>query len=151
MTTFAILLGGDLVATPRFRELVADARPIAADSGIKHAASLPIEPELWVGDFDSADAIHVETYRHVKRLEFPSDKDKTDGEIAVDEALKLGASKLVFVGAFGGKRTDHMFLHMTLALRLAGKNIEVVLTDGLQEGHVVSTHNKSDQLASLLC
>ncbi|MCB1719598.1 MAG: thiamine diphosphokinase, partial [Candidatus Competibacteraceae bacterium] len=51
MSHFVILLGGDLSPTPRLRDQVAGARAIAADSGIRHAEALGLDPELWTGDF----------------------------------------------------------------------------------------------------
>ncbi|TIT31323.1 MAG: thiamine diphosphokinase, partial [Mesorhizobium sp.] len=53
MSTFTILLGGDLLRTPRLDRQVEGSRVIAADAGIGHARMLGLVPELWVGDFDS--------------------------------------------------------------------------------------------------
>lgn len=65
MSTFVILLGGDLVVTDRLKRQIAGARILAADSGIRHAAALGVEPELWLGDFDSASAELRVQYGHV--------------------------------------------------------------------------------------
>lgn len=134
MTTFTILLGGELKRTPRLVRQVAGSRVIAADAGIGHAAMLGTVPELWVGDFDSVPNDLPDTFDAVPRLAFPSEKDKTDGELAVDAAFARGATALVLAGAFGGPRADHAFLHMTLAMRLAEAGIDVLLTGGTQEG-----------------
>lgn len=134
MSDFLILLGGDLVVTPRLAAQVRGLRTIAADSGIRHAAALGIEPELWVGDFDSAVESDYRAFPSVARETFPAAKDKTDGELAVDIALARGATRLVLAGAFGGPRTDHAFLHLTLAMSLAERGVSVVLTSGNQEG-----------------
>ena len=135
MSRFTILLGGDLVETPRLARQVAGSRVIAADGGIRHAATLGLQPELWVGDFDSVSPELEETYRHIERETFPADKDQTDGELAVATALRLGATELVVCGAFGGPRADHAFLHLALAMRLAEEGTLVTLTSGRQEGH----------------
>ncbi|GHD18601.1 thiamine diphosphokinase [Tianweitania populi] len=134
MSRFSLLLGGDLTVTPRLRAQLAGSRVLAADSGIAHAAALGLEPELWVGDFDSSDAALQALMARVPRETFPPEKDSTDGELAVDLALARGATELVLVGAFGGPRPDHAFLHMTMALRLAEAGTKVLLTSGDQEG-----------------
>ncbi len=101
---FAILLGGALSIDDRVRSLVAGARIIAADSGIRHAGPLDLVPELWVGDFDSSDEADVAEWQHVPRKQFPVAKNATDGELAVEEAIAKGATHIVMVGALEGER-----------------------------------------------
>jgi thiamine pyrophosphokinase len=90
-------------------------------------------PELWLGDFDSVPSDLDPRFAGLPRETFPAEKDRTDGELAIDAALSLGATSLVLVGAFGGPRADHAFLHLALALRLAEAGTEVLLTSGRQE------------------
>ncbi len=132
MTRFAVLLGGDVTPTPRLRQQLKDCRCIAADSGMAHAATLELKPELWVGDFDSAGTALEASYAHVPRSVFPADKDATDGELAVDAALQRGARSLVLVGGFGGQ-FDHMLGHGTLLLALAARGITAFATSGHEE------------------
>lgn len=134
MSTFTILLGGDLIRTPRLDRQVEGTRVIAADAGIGHARLLGLMPELWVGDFDSVPADLPADLAAVPRQVFPPEKDKTDGELAIAAALERGATSLVLAGAFGGKRADHAFLHLALSLRLAEAGTKVLLTSGAQEG-----------------
>lgn len=134
MSRFLILLGGDLARTPRLDAQAAGARVIAADSGIRHAKTLGIEPELWVGDFDSAGTALEAAFARVPREAHPAGKDKTDGELAIDAALARGATELVIAGAFGGPRADHGHLNLALALRLVEEGRSVLLTSGSQEG-----------------
>ena len=134
MALFAILLGGDLTATPRLSRQIDGARVIAADSGMRHAKALGVVPELWTGDFDSVDDGLRSAHRDVPVELFPAEKDMTDGEIAIDAALKRGASELVLVGAFGGARADHAFLHLTAGIRLSESGTPCRLTSGDQEG-----------------
>ncbi len=128
MSRFTLLLGGDLVRTPLLDRQVAGSRVIAADSGIRHAESLGVTPEMWVGDFDSAPADLPAALAAVPQRKFPADKDMTDGELAVAAALERGATSLVLAGAFGGARADHGFLHMALALKLAEAGTATLLT-----------------------
>jgi len=134
MSTFVILLGGKLARTPRLDAQIAGARVIAADAGMEHAKLLGITPELWVGDFDSVTDEIAAEFADVEQLRYPQDKDNTDGELAVAEAVARGATKLVLAGAFGG-RADHVFLHNALAIRRAKEGMPVVVTSGNQEAH----------------
>lgn len=134
MSRFVILLGGKLVRTPRLDAQVAGARVIAADAGMEHARTLGITPELWVGDFDSVSSEIAAEYASVPQDRYPQDKDNTDGELAVAEALKRGATSLVLAGSFGG-RADHAFLHVALAIRRAKEGLPVLLTSGNQEAY----------------
>lgn len=134
MSTFTLLLGGEVIHTPRLETQVAGTRVIAADSGIRHADMLKLLPELWVGDFDSAPDNLPPHLASVPKERFPAEKDSTDGELAVSIALKHGATRLNLVGAFGGARADHAFLHLALAVRLAEQGIDVLLSSGAQEG-----------------
>ncbi|RJT41016.1 thiamine diphosphokinase [Mesorhizobium waimense] len=134
MSTFTILLGGDLIRTPLLDRQVEGTRVIAADAGIGHARLLGVTPELWVGDFDSVPADLPDDLAAVPRQIFPAEKDQTDGELAISAALERGATSLILAGAFGGKRADHAFLHLALAVRLAEGGMEMLLTSGAQEG-----------------
>lgn len=132
MTTFAILLGGTVVPTPRLLRHIAGARAIAADSGMRHAAALGLTPELWVGDFDSADTETTRQHAHVPRQSFPAAKAETDGALAIAEAIRLGARRLVLVGGTGGQ-FDHVLAHATQLVALAGQGLDVFSTSGTEE------------------
>lgn len=121
MSTFVILLGGDLVVTERLKRQIAGARVLAADGGMRHAEALGVEPELWLGDFDSTSGALKEKYAHVPQRTFPAAKDMTDGELALEEAFERGAKKVILCGAFGGSRTDHTLLHLTMATAQVAK------------------------------
>lgn len=142
MTCFAVLLGGDLTATKRLRSQIQKARFIAADSGMMHAETLGITPELWVGDFDSTPESLAQRHKDVARRAFPAEKDKTDGEIAVDEALHLGAREIVLVGGLGGQ-TDHSASHLGLLLRLGRRRVHAFITSGHEEAYPIlnGTHH----------
>jgi thiamine pyrophosphokinase len=133
MSKFAILMSGDVTPTPRLSSQLSGARVIAADSGMKHAEVLAVSVELWVGDFDSSDTALQEHYKRVPRQQHPIAKDKTDGELAVDEALARGASEIILVGAFGGQ-FDHALAHVTKLVALAERNVKAFATSGTEEG-----------------
>lgn len=137
MTTFAILLGGSVTPTERLKAQMAGARIIAADSGIAHAGALGVVPELWVGDFDSAGSELPLMYKHVPRLEFSRDKDATDGDLAVSEAFRRGATSIILVGGFGGQ-FDHTLAHAAMLLAMAKREIPCMMSSGDEEAFALS-------------
>jgi thiamine pyrophosphokinase len=136
MTAFTILLNGPIKVTRRLKEQASGSRAIAADAGIAHAGPLGLKVELWVGDFDSTTKVLAALHEQVPRQTFPVAKDKTDGELAAEEALKRGATSLLLVGSFGGQ-ADHALGHSALALKLACAGVRTVLTSGEEEAHPV--------------
>lgn len=133
-STFTILLGGELTVTDRLRAALSQSRFIAADGGMRHAAALEIEPELWVGDFDSTPPSLIATWPQVERQAYPAAKNETDGEIATAEAIARGAQRLILAGALGGERSDHALQHVLHAMSLAEQGFDVLLTSGREEG-----------------
>ncbi len=132
-TTFTILLGGELRLTERLRAATSGSRFIAADGGMRHALALGVEPELWVGDFDSTPADLQGAFPNVPKQPYPAAKAATDGEIAVSEAIDRGAVRLILAGAMGGERSDHAIQHLLYGIQLAEKGFDVLLTSGDEE------------------
>jgi thiamine pyrophosphokinase len=135
MIDFAILLGGRLVKTDRLLRQLEGARFIAADGGMAHAEMLGVEPEAWVGDFDSTPDDLLARYPSIRRETHPAEKALTDGELAVSAAIDAGADRLVLVGAMGGERTDHGMAHLVHALALAERGRDIYLTSGDEEAY----------------
>jgi len=129
---FTLLLAGELTVTDRLRAQIGGSRIIAADGGMAHAEALGVLPELWLGDFDSSDAALIARYADVPRQSHPVAKDATDGELAVDEAVRMGAGELLLAGGFGGQ-ADHAFAHMMMLLRLKATGVPVMLSSGHEE------------------
>jgi thiamine pyrophosphokinase len=136
MSKFAILLGGGLTVTKRLRAQIKGARVIAADSGMAHASSLGLVPELWVGDFDSAGSELAIQYAEIPRDTHPAAKDATDGAIAIAAAIERGATEFVLVGGLGGQ-ADHTLGHFGLMLKLARDRYPTIMTSGDEEAHAI--------------
>ena len=132
-TTFTILLGGELRLTERLRAAVSGSRFIAADGGMRHALALGVEPEVWVGDFDSTPADLQGAFPNVPKQPYPAAKAATDGEIAVSEAIDRGAKRLILAGAMGGERSDHAIQHLLYGVHLAETGLDVLLISGDEE------------------
>ena len=132
MSKYAILLSGPVVKTTRLIQQLSNARVIAADGGMIHAASLGLSPELWVGDFDSTPQALADRWHNVPRQTHPVAKDASDGELAISEALRRGATSLILVGGMGGQ-LDHVLAHAGFLLALAKRGVEVMMTSGCEE------------------
>lgn len=87
-----------------------DSLIICADGGIHHANALGLTPHIWVGDRDSC---NVEISKETETYFYPTDKDFTDTNLAIDCALKRGYQEIIFIGALGG-RLDHEYSHYCL-------------------------------------
>ena len=92
---------------------------VAADGGARFLLDLGSAPEVVVGDFDSLPPTDAERLARlgVATVRHPTRKDQTDGELAVDEALRRGAGEVVLVGALGA--LDHTLGHLAILRRLA--------------------------------
>lgn len=81
---------------------------IAADSGLHFAERFGFTPDLIVGDMDSLSTHEaLDRYKKEQIMFFPTDKNETDTEIALQEAWKRGANCISLCGGDGG-RLDHL-------------------------------------------
>lgn len=76
-----------------------------------------------LGDFDSLDCVPEPPPKEV----YPSEKNATDGEIAIERAIALGASEITVYGG-GGGREDHFLgnLHLLYKAHRAGVKAAMV-------------------------
>ena len=102
---------------------------IAADKGSECLYNYNIIPDLLLGDFDSAKKEILDNIKlQVKEvLEFPPEKDYTDTEIAIIEAIKRGAKKIYLFGAIGS-RMDHTLgnIGLLLTTKKKGAILEII-------------------------
>jgi thiamine pyrophosphokinase len=97
-------------AAPISPEVVAriptDALLIAVDGGLDHALAVGLEPTRVVGDLDSVtDDGLAWAARHASIERHPTDKDRTDTELALAVAAGLDPDRITLIG--GGNRLDH--------------------------------------------
>jgi len=104
---------------------------IAADSGCECLYNYGIVPNLLLGDFDSAKKEILDNLKsQIKEvLEFPPEKDYTDTEIAIIEAIKRGANKIYLFGAIGS-RMDHTLGNIGLLLTTKKRGATLEIIDG---------------------
>jgi len=102
---------------------------IAADGGARHATSLGLRLDRWVGDGDSIDpgdlAALAASGIRIERV--AREKDASDTELAVMAAIDAGADEITIVGGLGGARTDHALTNVALLghAALAGRAVRL--------------------------
>ena len=105
---------------------------IAADRGMKFCFEKGICPDYVLGDFDSIDPEIVSYYRQESQVQiigYQPEKDDTDTEIAVKKAIELGCTKLILLGALGG-RMDHCIANIHILKLALEQGVEAALADG---------------------
>ena len=113
MTIGVVLAGGELTHQTMPARLAsaacADRLVIAADSGLDLARQLGIDVDLVVGDLDSVSATALDDARArgTEIREFPTDKDATDLELALEAVVASGVTSIMVLGGAGG-RFDHL-------------------------------------------
>ncbi|MCM1106698.1 MAG: thiamine diphosphokinase [Blautia sp.] len=89
---------------------------MAADIGMEFLYRAKIQPDIIVGDFDSADPEILDYFRSQEQIDIcmlPSEKDDTDTEFAIREAISRGAKEITILGATG-TRLDHVLGNIAL-------------------------------------
>lgn len=93
---------------------------IAADGGATHCLRMGIIPDLIMGDLDSISKEAIEAFEKVPKLQFLKDKDETDLELAINQALLLKAEKISLFAATGN-RVDHTLVNLHFLRKLPVK------------------------------
>ncbi|MFV0520585.1 MAG: thiamine diphosphokinase [Lachnospirales bacterium] len=105
---------------------------IACDGGLGHLDKLGINPNLLIGDFDSIDLNILSKYSEVEKLEYPTDKDFTDLELALEYLKKIKVKSAYILGGTGG-RLDHTLGNIFLLKKFYEYGIELKIIDEIQE------------------
>lgn len=135
---FAILLDGPVSPTSRLINQLQSRRVIAADGGMRHVQPLGLDAELWVGDFDSASKELQADFPSMKRSQFTPEKARSDGELAIEHALALGATDILVCGATGGPRSDHVLFNLALIATVGlDAGCSLWAANGTEEHHVM--------------
>ena len=110
-----VFAGGDPLDARWRAHLPRGAWVVAADSGLEQVHAHGLTAHLLVGDMDS---VRTETRQQAVQLgtvveQHPTDKDATDLELALAAATSAGATRMLVVGA-GGGRLDHFLANVLL-------------------------------------
>lgn len=150
-----ILINGNLSKVPQLKKLLkVNNLIICADGGAEYAYKQNILPNIIIGDLDSL-STELKTYYENKRVEFiqyPTQKDMTDAELAINYAMMRNADEIIICGLLGD-RLDHILANMFYLAKIAQKRPLVIL-EGKNSLYFVSSsitiHGKKGDELSLI-
>lgn len=130
---------------------------ICADGGLEKAEKLNLRPNLILGDFDSVDSTVLDYYKNlnIETVTFPTEKDYTDMELAVEYAVKKGFNNITLIGA-SGTRLDHTLANIQLLEKYHHMGINIEIIDNNNHIRIISDNsdieiiNKKDHFVSLV-
>ncbi len=128
-----IYTGGEVYADGLCERPSADDFCVAADSGYRTAKRPGVKIDLLIGDMDSLDGAS-EAAAEVERMggevvRVKAEKDETDTQLAVAEAIARGADEIVIIGGLSG-RLDHTLSNLAILEELSARGIRATITDG---------------------
>ena len=128
-----VALAGEIHDSPLVRNALRGAGlVVAADSGAQRLGQLGVLPHVVIGDLDSLPGDELFRLKSVG-VEFephPAPDQRTDGDVAIEYALKRGATSIIIVGLFGGPRYDHAVANLYLLTHPSLKQIPTWTVDG---------------------
>lgn len=103
---------------------------ICADGGMGHLKKLGVRPDVLLGDFDSCSQEDLKMWQQkgVKVDQFPSKKDATDTELALEYALEQGFQEILILGATG-RRFDHTLANVHILKKAVALGVRCSLID----------------------
>lgn len=125
MSKRAVILSAVPVAAALGRYVQPGDFIVACDAGYRNAARLGLQPDLIVGDFDSA----PQPKTAQETIVLPHVKDDTDTQYAARWLLEHGYDQITMLGALGGARLEHTLSNLATGLYLAKNGVDVLLAD----------------------
>ncbi len=132
MPRILIFANGELPDLDKARALIkADDYIICADGGTHYALALGLKPNLIIGDLNSVtDAELQKTDASI--IQYPRDKNETDFELALNQALEQKPTSILIIAALGN-RLDQTIANLALLSDSRLATFDVRLDDGLEE------------------
>jgi thiamine pyrophosphokinase len=118
---------------------------IAADGGTQHCKSLKIKPNVIIGDFDSVSSLDINSYQQagVETIQYTTNKDETDLELALLYALNHQTTHVYIFGALG-KRWDMTIANILLGVQHRFSQLSIRLLDGRDELIILRGEGRED-------
>ncbi len=138
-----IISNGQILDDHFYENLIAESDLIiCADGGAKHAERMGIIPDVLLGDLDSIGQHCFNNVKNanIKYIQYSTDKDKTDTQLAVEFAIEKGCKEIFLIGSLG-TRFDHSFANVSL--------LKYILDQGAM-GTVINEHNEIHTIDSYI-
>ncbi|HCU99249.1 MAG TPA: thiamine diphosphokinase [Chloroflexi bacterium] len=114
---------------------------IAADGGANYLANSQFTPDILIGDLDSIDKKILASLisKGTEILSYPTQKDKTDLDLAIQHAISYKVKNIIILSALG-KRWDHTIANIMLigSKQYALTDVEINIIDDQQQIHVMN-------------
>ena len=132
-----IFANGEIKNYKRYKQHLTGAEYIiCADGGAKHAVALNLIPNLITGDFDSIDQKTLDNFLATgsQIMQYPTEKDEVDTELALIEAIKLNPKEILLMGVVGD-RLDHTLGNIQLLVLPVSQGIDCYI---ISDRHIIS-------------
>ncbi|MGN0144541.1 MAG: thiamine diphosphokinase [Clostridium sp.] len=126
-----IVTGGNRPSKELLSTYIEDADLIiGSDKGSEYLYDYGVKPQIILGDFDSINEEKLKKIEEedIEVIKFPPEKDYTDTEIAIMEAMKRGSSLIYLLGGIG-TRMDHTLGNIGLLLTTKIKGSKLIIVD----------------------
>jgi thiamine pyrophosphokinase len=129
-----IVANGELELPPQWESMRDEFDLIlAADGGSRHLSALGLNADLIVGDMDSVaaeDRLDLENSA-AKWIQYPTEKDQTDLELALFELQGRGVQEVTVLAGLG-RRWDHSLANILLATLPELESVQIAFWQGSQ-------------------
>jgi len=137
-----IFVNGNLSDLSQAKKIITkDDCLIAVDGGAKHILKLGLTPQIIIGDFDSISPSLLEQSRLSPTIliKYPTKKDKTDFELAIDLCMDRKFQEIIIFGILGD-RIDHMLANIFLLVKIQAENqsIKIKIIEGKKEIYILN-------------
>lgn len=121
-----IVAGGDIDSLDFYKDLKSQFT-ICADSGFDFAIEVGLTPSVAIGDFDSISSRgkHLLEEMNIEIIKYPSEKDMTDTELAINYAISKGFQEIIILGGLGN-RLDHSLSNIYNLLKYNKHRIKLI-------------------------
>ena len=98
-----IFCDGELKNSARVKRIASNCDLLISTDAGRHLAALGLQPGIIIGGMDSNGTDIWDDENSIVRIPCSLSKDKSDVELAVEDALEQGCREIILVAAVGGR------------------------------------------------